>query len=404
MKAMESNSQVIVGLDVGTGNIKVVAGVVNDGQISIVGVSESPTSGMRKGVVSDMTSLSKSIDEALGQVEKATGYEIDTATMNIDGSSIISTKTDGMIAVAGQEISADDLHRLEELATIGKIPDNRIILKVIPHDYILDGQSGIKDPLGMTGSRLEIKANVISTLAPHLDGLRKVASLAEVEPSQVVVSAEAAARAVLTEKQRENGVMLLEMGAATTGIAIYEGGDLQYLAVLPVGANNVTNDLALGLQIDPELAEVVKLTRASAVFSGKTKKVSVKHGKQIYEFDQADIDEIVNMRLKEIFEMIDAKLHESGYAGKLPSGVVLTGGGAKLAGIDNYSKNALGLVTHIANCQHQFRGLSDKINDSAYMTAVGLMLYDLEAYHTGRTTEPKHSGGLFSGLKKLFKK
>ena len=198
--------------------------------------------------------------------------------------------------------------------------------------------------------------------------------------------------------------MLLEMGAATTGIAIYEGGDLQYLAVLPVGANNVTNDLALGLQIDPELAEVVKLTRASAVFSGKTKKVSVKHGKQIYEFDQADIDEIVNMRLKEIFEMIDAKLHESGYAGKLPSGVVLTGGGAKLAGIDNYSKNALGLVTHIANCQHQFRGLSDKINDSAYMTAVGLMLYDLEAYHAGRTTEPKHSGGLFSGLKKLFKK
>lgn len=404
MKTMENDSKVIVGLDVGTSSIKVLAGVVKDGQISIVGVSETPTSGMRKGVVSDMASLSKSIDEALGQVEKTTGYEINTAMVNINGSSIISTKTDGMIVVAGQEINPDDLRRLEELATIGKIPDNRVILKVIPHDYILDGQAGIKDPLGMTGSRLEIKANVISTLTPHLDGLRRVASLAEVTPSRVIVSSEASARAVLNEKQCENGVMLLELGASTTGIAIYEGGDLQYLAVLPVGANNVTNDLALGLQIDPELAEVVKLTRASAVFSDKTKKVSVKHNKQTYEFDQADIDEIVDMRLKEIFEMVNDKLHESGYAGKLPSGVVLTGGGAKLAGIDNYVKNALGLVTHIANCQHQFRGLSDKITGPEYMTAVGLMLYDLEAYNTDQTTEPKASGGLFGGLRKLFKK
>lgn len=404
MKTMENDSKVIVGLDVGTSSIKVLAGVVKDGQISIVGISETPTSGMRKGVVSDMASLSKSIDEALGQVEKTTGYEINTATVNINGSSIISTKTDGMIVVAGQEINPDDLRRLEELATIGKIPDNRVILKVIPHDYILDGQAGIKDPLGMTGSRLEIKANVISTLTPHLDGLRRVTSLAEVTPSRVVVSSEASARAVLNEKQCENGVMLLELGASTTGIAIYEGGDLQYLAVLPVGANNVTNDLALGLQIDPELAEVVKLTRASAVFSDKTKKVSVKHNKQTYEFDQADIDEIVDMRLKEIFEMVNDKLHESGYAGKLPSGVVLTGGGAKLAGIDNYVKNALGLVTHIANCQHQFRGLSDKITGPEYMTAVGLMLYDLEAYNADQITEPKASSGLFGGLKKLFKK
>lgn len=401
---MENDSKVIVGLDVGTSSIKVLAGVVKDGQISIVGVSETPTSGMRKGVVSDMASLSKSIDEALGQVEKTTGYEINTATVNINGSSIVSTKTDGIIVVAGQEINPDDLRRLEELATIGKIPDNRVILKVIPHDYILDGQAGIKDPLGMTGSRLEIKANVISTLTPHLDGLRRVASLAEVTPSRVIVSSEAAARAVLNEKQCENGVMLLELGASTTGIAIYEGGDLQYLAVLPVGANNVTNDLALGLQIDPELAEVVKLTRASAVFSDKTKKVSVKHNKQTYEFDQADIDEIVDMRLKEIFEMVNDKLHESGYAGKLPSGVVLTGGGAKLAGIDNYVKNALSLVTHVANCQHQFRGLSDKITGPEYMTAVGLMLYDLEAYDADQITEPKASSGLFGGLKKLFKK
>lgn len=401
---MENDSRLIVGLDIGTSSIKVVTGMVNDGQISIVGVDQAPASGMRKGVVSDMTSLSKSIDEALGKVEKVSGCEIDAATINISGASVISTKTDGMIAVAGQEISAEDVSRLEDLATVGKIPENRTILKVIPHDYILDGQSGIKDPIGMTGSRLEIKANVISTLAPHLDGLARVASLAEVQPRQIVVSSMAAARAVLTEKQRENGVMLLELGAATTDMAVYEGGDLQYVAVLPVGANNITNDLALGLQIDPEMAEEVKLTRASAIFSGKTKKVSVKYQKQTYEFDQAEIDEIVKMRLQEMFQMIGDKLRESGYLGKLPSGVVLTGGGAKLAGIDNFIKNALGLVTHIADCQYQFRGLSDKISSVEYATAVGLMLYDLEAGATYQAHNQKSSGGLFSGLKKLFKK
>lgn len=401
---MENNSQLIVGLDIGTSSIKVVTGMVNDGQISIVGADQTPTSGMRKGVVSDMTSLSKSIDEVLGKVEKTSGCEIDVATTNISGSSVVSTKTDGMIAVAGQEINPDDVKRLEELATAGKIPDNRIILKVIPHDYILDGQSGIKDPIGMTGSRLEIKANVISTLAPHLDGLARVASLAEVRPRQIIVSAMAAAKAVLTEKQRENGVMLLELGAATTDMAIYEDGDLQYVAVLPVGANNITNDLALGLQIDPELAEVVKLTRASAVFSGQTKKVSVKYNKQTYEFDQAEIDEIVKMRLQEMFSMINDKLRESGYLGKLPSGIVLTGGGAKLAGIDNFVKNALGLVTHIADCQYQFRGLSDKISNVEYATAVGLMLYDLEAEAIDQINRQQSSGGWFSGLRKLFKK
>lgn len=401
---MENDSPVIVGLDIGTNTIKVVVGVFNNGQISIVGVGQAPTNGMRKGVVADMTSLSKSIDEALGGVEKSSGYEIDAATINISGSSIISTKTDAMIAVAGQEISAEDVTRLEELATVGKIPDNRIILKVIPHDYILDGQSGIKNPIGMTGSRLEIKANVISTLTPHLDGLTKVASLAEVQPHQIIVSSMAAAKAVLTEKQRENGVMLLELGSATTEIAIYEDGDLQYVAVLPVGANNITNDLALGLQIDPELAEEVKLTRASAMFSGQTKKVSVKYDKQTYEFDQAEIDEIVKMRLQEMLEMVGDKLRESGYVGKLPSGVVLTGGGAKLPGIDNFVKNALGLVTHIANCQYQFRGLSDKISHSEYVTAVGLMLHDLETASTNQSERSTSSGGLFSGLKKLFKK
>lgn len=400
---MQDNSQFIVGLDVGTSKIRVVVGLLNDGAISIVGTGEALSNGMRKGIVSDMTSLSQAIDQALGEAEKTSGFDIDAATVSLNGSSIASTKADAMIAIAGQDIGLEDVNRLEELVTVGKIPDNRVVLKVIPHDYILDGQSGIKDPVGMSGSRLELKANVISTLSPHLDGLEKVAKAAQVQLSQAIVAPLAAARASLTEKQMNNGVAIIDLGASTTGIAIYEDGDLQYATVLPIGANHITNDLALGLQIKPEIAEKVKLTHAAAIFHDQPKRVSIKHEKQIYEFDQTEIDEIVEMRLRETFEYVHQRIKQAGYDGKLPDGIVLSGGGAKMSGIDNYVKNALGLVTSIAQYNHQFKGLTDKIADVEYMTAVGLMLYDLETVNA-QSSQLDKPMGLLSGIKKLFKR
>lgn len=400
---MQDNSQFIVGLDVGTSKIRVVVGLLNDGAISIVGTGEALSNGMRKGIVSDMTSLSQTIDQALGEAEKTSGFDIDAATVSLNGSSIASTKADAMIAIAGQDIGLEDVNRLEELVTVGKIPDNRVVLKVIPHDYILDGQSGIKDPVGMSGSRLELKANVISTLSPHLDGLEKVAKAAQVQLSQAIVAPLAAARASLTEKQMNNGVAIIDLGASTTGIAIYEDGDLQYATVLPIGANHITNDLALGLQIKPEIAEKVKLTHAAAIFHDQPKRVSIKHEKQIYEFDQTEIDEIVEMRLRETFEYVHQRIKRAGYDGKLPDGIVLSGGGAKMSGIDNYVKNALGLVTSIAQYNHQFKGLTDKIADVEYMTAVGLMLYDLETVNA-QSSQLDKPMGLLSGIKKLFKR
>lgn len=400
---MQDNSQFIVGLDVGTSKIRVVVGLLNDGAISIVGTGEALSNGMRKGIVSDMTSLSQAIDQALGEAEKTSGFDIDAATVSLNGSSIASTKADAMIAIAGQDIGLEDVNRLEELVTVGKIPDNRVVLKVIPHDYILDGQSGIKDPVGMSGSRLELKANVISTLSPHLDGLEKVAKAAQVQLSQAIVAPLAAARASLTEKQMNNGVAIIDLGASTTGIAIYEDGDLQYATVLPIGANHITNDLALGLQIKPEIAEKVKLTHAAAIFHDQPKRVSIKHEKQIYEFDQTEIDEIVEMRLRETFEYVHQRIKRAGYDGKLPDGIVLSGGGAKMSGIDNYVKNALGLVTSIAQYNHQFKGLTDKIADVEYMTAVGLMLYDLETVNA-QSSQLDKPMGLLSGIKKLFKR
>lgn len=394
---MKDNSKLAVGLDIGTNTTRVVIGLKTEEQISIIGLGEVETNGMRKGVVADTNAVADSICRALVQAEQASGQNVDSAVVNIDGMSILSTDVNGMIAISG-EIIQDDIIRLENLSTIGKIPNNRIILGVVPYEYVLDSQTGIKDPIGMTGSRLELKANVISTLKPHYDSLQDVVAKEKIT-SRFLVSAVAAAQAVLNEKQKENGVMLIDLGAATTGIAIYEGGDLRYTTVLSVGGNTVTNDLATGLQIVPELAELVKTTHGTAIFDDDNKQVSVKFDKQSYDFNQAEIDEIVSSRLNEIFILIKRKLKESGYLGKLPNGVVLTGGGAKLKGIDNYCQNALNMVTNIARPQYNFTGLDDKIRGVEFATVVGLMLQHAQS-------EPQiiSQAGLLDKLKNFLKK
>lgn len=400
---MQENSRLIVGLDIGTSVVKAIVGRNDSGEITIVGTGTSITNGMRKGVVSDINSLSRSIDQALVEAEKSSGEEIHFATINIGGMSVMSTKTDSMIAVTGQEITREEVERLKDLATAG-VSANRAILSVIPYEFILDGQGGIKDPVGMTGTRLEVKVNVVSTLAPHSDGLHKAVEMANTEVNQTVVSSIAAAKAVLSEKQKENGVMLLDLGAATTGIAIFADGELQYVTSLSIGGNTITNDLALRLQVNPEIAEEVKTNLASAIFSEHDKLVSVKVDKQTHEFHQSEIDETVKARLSDIFKLVNHKLKESGYAGKLPNGVVLTGGGAKLKGIENYAKNALNLVTKIATPSYQFRGLNDKINGVEFITAVGLLLYDCDSQQMPLLKERERGGGIFSGIKRFLKK
>jgi cell division protein FtsA len=379
---MQENSQYAVGIDVGTTTVRCVVAHIDatSGAPTIVGVGSAINSGMRKGTVVNLSGPAQAIDDALGEAERMSGYQVDGATLSINGTHIISTHADGMIAVgaADHEITHDDLMRIEEVATLGKIPANREILDVVPHAYILDGQHNIKDPLGMTGTRLEIDAHVVSALAPHLVNLQKAADVAKVLPHGVVVAGTAAARAVLTEQQIENGVALIDIGGATTNIAIYEEGDLQYAAVLPLGGINITNDLAIGLKTDPEIAEKVKLDHGSAVIRPESAGISLKIGNETHSFNTRDIDEIVEARLEEIFEAIQRELKRAGRAGKLPSGIVLTGGTAQLKNIVDYAKEYLGLAARIGKTSG-YGGVADNIEKPQYATAVGLMLIDAES-------------------------
>lgn len=375
---MQEQSRYAVGIDVGTKNVRCVIGYIDaDGDApKIVGVGTAPNSGMRKGTVTNLAGPAEAIDTALGAAERMSGHQVKTAVLSVNGSHLTSTKADGMITVGttDNEVTPEDIMRLEDMATTGKVAQNREILEIVAHSYRLDGQDNIKDPIGMTGTRLEIKANVVSGLLPHITNLQKLAEMAKVEVSSVVPAVLASAQAVLTENQRENGVAVLDIGAATTGVAVFEEGDLQYLSVIPLGGQNVTNDLAIGLRTDPEIAESVKL--AHARFGGKKLgKVETKHEKKTYSFEQSEIDEIVGARYEEIFEAVAKELKKAGRAGKLPSGAVLTGGGANTKGLVDFTKEQLGVAARLGK-PSEYGGASNEIKGLEFSAAAGLMLID----------------------------
>lgn len=379
---MDNDKRFVTGLDVGTENVRAIIATVNkDGAVAIVGYNEGKSAGMRKGMPANLTGPAESIDKMLGEAERMGGYEVRSAFVSIGGSQVISTRTEGMIAVGTveHEINDQDLDRVEDVAVTGRIPANRDVLDVVPLEYALDGQGGIKDPLGMSGARLEIRANVVSALTPNCENLKKATLAADVKAERLVPGVVAAARAVLTDRQRENGVAVIDMGAATTSVAVYEEGDLQYVGVIPAGSNNITNDLAIVLAIDPEMAEEIKLRFVTGDFD--TEKPPVirigKEGKTERAFDRKEVEEVVKARLEEIFSEIRKKLKNAHYDQRLPEGIVLTGGGAKMRDIDLFAKKCLEAAVRIGTPQG-LGGVSESIEKPEFATAVGLALLAAE--------------------------
>jgi len=410
---MDNDKRFVTGLDVGTENVRaVVATVDKDGTVTVVGYNEGKSSGMRKGVPANLTGPASSIDKMLGEAERMGGVEVRSAYVSINGSQILSTRTEGMIAVGTVEHEIDDrdLDRVEDVAVTGRIPANRDVLDVVPLEYALDGQGGIKDPLGMSGARLEMRANVVSALTPNCDNLKKATLTADVEAKKLIPSVVAAAKAVLTERQKENGVAVIDMGAATTSVAVYEEGDLQYVGVVPAGSNNITNDLAIVLAIDPEMAEEVKTRFVTGNFhTDKNPVIRIgREGKTERAFERKEVEEVVKARLEEIFAEIRKKLKSAKYDQRLPEGIVLTGGGAKMRDIDVFAKQVLEASVKIGVPQG-LGGVSEAIEKPEYATAVGLAL--IAAEHSAldvsankKSKKPLKLPAAPGFLKKIFSK
>ena len=409
---MDNDKRFVTGLDVGTENVRaVIASVDKDGKIAIVGFNEGKSAGMRKGIPANLAGPAGAIDKMLGDAERMGGYDVRSAYVSINGSTVMSTHTEGMIAVGTveHEIDQDDLIRVEDIAVSGRIPANREVLDVIPLEYALDGQGGIKDPLAMSGARLEVRANVISALAPNAENLKKATLAADVQALKLVPTAVAAAKAVLNERQKENGVAVIDFGATTTSIAIYEEGDLQYVGVIPVGSNNITNDLAIVLAIDPELAEEIKTRFVTGDFnSDKSLAIKVgKHGERTFE--RKEVEEVVKARLEEIFSEVRKKLKAAHYDQRLPEGIILTGGGAKMRDIEVFAKTCLEAAVKIG-IPAGLDGVADAVAKPEFAVSVGLAILAAEESQLGAPVPGKKSKKvkktLSSGniFKKIFSK
>ncbi len=403
------NETTYVGLDVGTSKIACVVGLHEEGSAtpSIIGFGMSPTAGLRRGVVVDIEETVSSITAALEEAERMSGVAIERATISVDGAHIQSLNSRGVIAVsrADHEISREDLLRAEEAATAIQLENNRQILQVIPRSYIVDGQPNVSDPIGMSGVRLEIDTHIITAATPAIKNLSSAVFRAGININDQMIVPLASAKSVITKKQRELGAIVMDIGAETTGIVVFEEGNVSFTAILPVGSNHITKDLVYGLRTNIDVAEKVKLKYAVA------RQPKAKGGEKLdlSEFDingtiaTNEIDKIVSSRLHEIFTMAAGELRKAGKDSMLAAGVVLTGGCAKMPEIADFAKDILKLPVAIGK-PTGFSGLTERINDPSLAAVVGLMLEDMEqpAVHVGINGRVEKIFGRVKGIFKSF--
>lgn len=381
-----AKGDVIVGLDIGSSNTRaVVAQDFPEEEIPrIVGVGSVASAGMGKGAVVDIEEAAAAVNNSMETAEKMSGVIAEAATISVGGAEITLQESKGVVAVgrAEGEVTEDDISRAIDAAQAISIPLNKEIIHIIPRSYHLDDQEGIKDPLGMNGVRLEVDTLIIEGPANHIKNLTKCVDQAGIKVHDMVLKPLAAAKAVLNKKQKELGVALIDVGGKTSSLAIFEEGDLKHVAIIPVGAGHISNDIAIGLRTSVEIAEKVKLKYGSAFAMGIGKKEEI----DLSQIDSQEEDavsrfhvvEIIEARLEEIFSLINKELKSVGKAGLLPAGVVLTGGGAKLPQIVDFAKESLGLPAQVG-FPVRLGGILDKVDDPSFATAVGLILWQKES-------------------------
>lgn len=373
--------QYIVGLDIGTHNIRVVQGKLEEtGRINIVGAASVPANGLRKGVIVDIDEAVSSISAALERVERMTGVPVTHANVSVGGNHIACMDSKGVIAVsrADGEISENDIVRVIDASQAISIPPNREVIHVIPKTFTLDGQAGIKDPIGMTGIRLEVETVIIHGALPFLKNLNKAITQTGLEVDQMVLSPLAASTAVLNKRQKELGVALIDLGAGTTSVAVYEENNLIHTAIVPVGSMHITNDIAIGLRCTIDAAEKVKLLYggASPAMMDKLGEVDMSRidPEEETRIPQTMVGEIIEARLEEIFDLCSKELKKIERDGKLPAGIVLTGGGAELPGIIEFAKHRLRLPVSIGS-PTETDTIIDQVVNPSFATVVGLALW-----------------------------
>jgi len=375
--------RVIVGIDVGTTKICILVGELDrDGKLNIVGVGTCPSQGLRRGVVVNIEETVTSIAAALDRAERLSGKKIISAYVGIAGSHISSENSKGFVAISPphRDIVQNDISRAFEVARAIAIPANREVIHVIPRGYVVDGQEGIKNPIGMSGFRLEVETHIITGAVSSIHNLIKCVDKAHIDIEDLVLEPLASGEAVLEDGETDLGVALVDIGGGTTDVAVFADGAIWHTVVLPIGGNLITSDIAIGLRLPVGVAEELKVTYGHCDPSTIDEDDMIDLSQFMPDCDDLVprklLAEIIQARVDELFRMVHEELKKSGYDGLLPAGIVITGGTAELPGILDTAGQVLDLPARIGS-PLGLHGLADSINRPAYATAVGLLLWGL---------------------------
>lgn len=409
-----AKERTIVGIDVGSSKIAtLIATSSREGPLTVIGVSTVPSRGIRKGQIVDIEEAVACISAGIESAERMAGYSISSAFVTVSGSHINSVNSRGVVAVAGgeNEITEDDVRRVTEAARAISIPSSREILHVLPRGFIVDSQEGIKDPVGMTGIRLEVETHIVSGASTALRNLAKSIGQVGIDVEDLVFSGVAASASTLTDTEKELGVALVDIGGGTTDICLYVDGAVAHSVVIPIGGKNITNDLAIGLRSSLDSAEKIKIElsrpqkkivkpddedeeeRKDDKAKNKEKDDLIDTSKLGIEEDLGPlsrktlVDGIIKPRLTEIFTLIGIEIKRSGFNGLLPSGIVVTGGAAETIGLQAVGKEVLRMPVRVAY-PSGLVGLIDEISFPAYSASVGLLMYGEKTSAPSRVSLP----------------
>lgn len=383
---MAKRNSIVVGLDIGTSKICAAVGEMTESGVEIIGVGTHPSQGLRKGVVINIEATVNSIRRAVEEAGLMAGCEIHSVVTSISGGHIKGFNSHGIVAVKNKEVTQRDLERVIDAAKAVAIPMDREVLHVLPQDYIVDDQDGIKDPLGMSGVRLEAKVHIVTGAVTSVQNVIKCCNRTGLTVGEIVLAPLAAAEAVLTEEERELGVVVVDMGGGTTDIAVYHDGTVKHTAVLGIGGNHVTNDIAAGLRTPFNDAERLKKLYGSAaanrVDGQERVEVPSVAGKSGGTVSRQILCEIIEPRFDEIFELVQKEIAKSGLDGVLASGIVATGGSMLLQGAVEMAERRFGLPVRLG-VPTRVGGLVDILNNPIYSTSVGLVLCGMKRQERG---------------------
>jgi len=399
---------VVVGIDIGTTKVcTLIARVEDDRSLRILGVGIEASQGVRNGTIIDLASATQAISRSVEKAERSSGLEIASALVSLAGSHVSSINSRGVVAISGRVIDQDDVDRALEAAQAVAIPHNREIIHVIQRSFSVDGQEGVRMPIGMHGYRMEVEAHIITAAAATVENIRQCVEEAGVQVQQFVLNPLASGEVVLTDTEREMGTVVCDIGGGTTDMAIYIEGDVWHTMVLSVGGNHITSDIAHGLRLPISQAEDIKKEHGHAVereISDDQIMTIRSFGEdEPIQYKKKDLAFVIEARAEEIFQMVLQEIKRSGYDGLLPAGMVLTGGTSNLPGIRHLASQTLGLPVRIAQPENMV-GLVDQINSPAFSTSVGLLNWALimsessQRRRTSRIKAPKFGWNNIKGF------